>query len=82
MGELIIYGNKAMVLSGESVEGVRRYCWTEDNQEEIAEAQKAFDEYVSRGWFALGEKKDKKKNIFRFDPTLDKITLGPIAVGG
>lgn len=82
MGELLIFGKKSMVMTGEAVEGVIRYEWENDNLEEIATAKKAFEEYVSRGWFAIGEKKDKKTQIFRFDSTFDRITLGPIAVGG
>jgi len=82
VGELLIAGKKPMVLAGETVDGEIKLTWREDSAEEIALAEKAFKEYISRGWFAVGEKSGKKTQIFVFDPDFDRIVLGPIAAGG
>lgn len=82
MGELLIIGKKSMVLSGETVEGELKLTWRNDNVEEVALTEKAFKEYAARGWLAVGEKSGKMTQIFSFDPTFDRIVLGPIAVGG
>ena len=82
MGELIIVGKKSIVLSGETIEGELKLTWETENAGEVALAEKAFKEYVSRGWLAIGEKEGKMIQIFSFDPTFEKILLGPIAVGG
>lgn len=82
VGELLIIGKKSIILSGETIEGEMKLTWSKDNAEEIALAEKAFKEYVSRGWLAIGEKSGKMVQIFSFNPTFDRIVLGPIAVGG
>ncbi len=82
VGELLISGKKSMVLAGETVEGEIRLTWRKDNAEEVALAEKTFKEYITRGWFAVGEKSGKKAQIFVFDPYFERIVLGPIAAGG
>ena len=41
-----------------------------------------FREYTHKGWLAIGEVRDKKVQIFSFDPDLERIVLAPIVVGG
>ncbi len=82
MGELLIVGRKPMVVAGEAVEAELRLVWHIGNTEEIAAAEKAFKEYSSKGWLSVGEKTGKMTQIFNFDPTFDRIILGPMAVGG
>lgn len=82
VGELLIVGRKPMVVAGEDVEAELRLIWHIGNTEEVAIAEKTFKDYASKGWLAVGEKSDKMTQIFKFDPTFDRIILGPMAVGG
>lgn len=82
MGELRIIGKASTVMIGDIVGGDVRITWQEDNTEEVAVAEKAFNEYLQRGWIAIGEAGDEKKQIFTFNPKLQKIVLAPIAMGG
>jgi len=55
----------------------------EKNSEEIALAKEAFMRYTRRGWLAFKITSDgKKKLIFTFDPSAEKIQLVPIVEGG
>ena len=69
-------------MAGEIIEGDLKFTWKKDNEKEVLLAKKAFDEYIVRGWLAIGEKSGKRTQIFTFDPNLDQILLAPIAVGG
>ena len=82
MGELLIVGKKSIALVGEAIEDELKFTWERDHREEIEVAKKAFEEFVARGWLAIGEKDGKMTQIFVFDPTFDRIVLGPIALGG
>jgi hypothetical protein len=59
-----------------------KLTWREDNAKEVSIAEKAFKEYVEKGWLAIGEKSGKKTQIFTFDQNLEMIVLSPIIVGG
>ena len=67
---------------GDIVQGEFRVIWRNDKVEEILFAEKTFKEYITKGWIAIGEVAGKKKQIFNFDPNLDKILLAPLMVGG
>lgn len=82
MGELRIIGRKSALFGGESVEEDLKLTWMRGNEEEIALAQKAFKDYISKGWLAIGEASGKKSQIFSFNPNLDRIVLAPLLMGG
>ncbi|MDQ1279240.1 MAG: hypothetical protein QG670_500 [Thermoproteota archaeon] len=82
MGELLIVGRKPMVVAGEAIEAELKLTWRIGYIEEVAVAEKTFKDYTSKGWLAVGEKSGKMTQIFNFDPTFDRIILGPMAVGG
>ncbi len=82
LGELRIIGRSSTAAFGERIEERLKLTWREGNREEIARAEEVFKKYVGRGWLAIGETSDRKKQIFAFDPTFDRITLSPIMVGG
>ena len=82
MGDLLILGRKPVIAAHETAEAEIRLSWHTNNTQGITEAEKTFNEYASKGWLAVGEKSGRISQIFHFDPTLDKITLGPMAVGG
>lgn len=82
MGELRVIGKSSTLMFGEHVEGDLRLTWRKDSAEEAARAEKTFKEYVSRGWLAIGEASGRKKQIFAFDPDLERIVLSPIMVSG
>jgi len=67
---------------GDIVEGELRLTWSKDNLEEVALAEKTFREHIIKGWLAFGETSGEKKQIFTFNPNLEKIVLAPIVEGG
>ena len=82
MGELKVIGRSPTVIAGDVVEGELYITWSKGNAEEIAQAEKVFKDYTDRGWLAVGETGGRKKQIFRFDPELERITLTPVDIGG
>ena len=70
------------MMVGDIVQGDFRVIWTKDNVEEIVFAEKTFRECINKGWIAIGEVAGKKKQIFIFDPNLEKILLAPLMVCG
>lgn len=82
VGELRVIGRSSTVMVGDIVQGDFRVIWRNDKVEEILFAEKTFKEYINKGWIAIGEVAGKKKQIFNFDPHLDKILLAPLMVGG
>jgi hypothetical protein len=57
--------------------------WNRENPEETEAARETFIRYIRRGWLAFKITSDgKKKLIFRFDPSAEKIQLVPIVEGG
>lgn len=82
MGELLIIGKSSTAVYSDRIEGELRLIWQKGNAEEEARASATFKEYVSRGWLAVGETSGVKKQIFAFNPNLDRIVLSPVMVGG
>ena len=82
MGELQVIGSSPTLMVGDTIDGELRLTWSKDNDEEVARARATFDEYLKKGWLAIGESADQKKQIFRFDPDLEKIVLAPLMMGG
>ena len=82
MGELRVIGKSSTVMVGDIVEGDLRLTWRKENEEEMAFAEKTFKEYLTKGWIAIGEAKGMKKQIFTFNPSLEKIVLAPLMMGG
>ncbi|MCJ7770584.1 hypothetical protein MUP37_03290 [Candidatus Bathyarchaeota archaeon] len=82
VGELRVIGRSPIVLAGDVVEGEICLTWKLGNAEEIALVEKTFKEYTDRGWLAICEGGDKKKQIFVFDAKLEHITLFPLNFGG
>ncbi len=82
MGELRVVGKSSTATYGERIEGELRLTWSRGDAGEEMCAERTFKEYVGRGWLAIGEAEGKKRQIFDFDPSLEKITLSPIMVGG
>ena len=77
-----VIGRSSTVMSGDTVEGELRLTWRDGDSEEIALAEKTFKEYIKKGWLAISEGSGKKKQIFTFNPDLEKIVLAPLMIGG
>lgn len=82
MGELRVIGTSPTLMVGDRIEGELHITWSLTNAQEIAYAQKIFDKYLLKGWLAIGENAGSKTQIFRFDPSLEKIVLAPLMMGG
>ena len=82
MGELKVLGKQPTVIAGEVVEGEINITWHKGNTEEIAQAAKVFQEYINKGWMAVAEVGERKKQIYKFDQELELITLLPLDLGG
>ena len=64
------------------VQGELKLTWRTGNADEIARAEETFRAYVQKGWLAIGEGPGPKKQIFAFNPDLEKIVLAPLVMGG
>lgn len=66
------------------VEGDIKTVWDSDEREEVAAAQKQFDDLRAKGYAAYKVKKDGSKGevIRKFDPDAEAIILAPPMVGG
>ena len=82
VGELRVIGNASIVMVGDDVKEDLSLTWRRENAEETARAENIFQEYLNKGWIAIGETDGKKTQIFTFNPNLDKIVLAPMLVGG
>jgi len=45
-------------------------------------ARETFAEYLVKGYIAFAESSKGKRQIFTFDPELEKIVLAPLVEGG
>ena len=69
-------------------EGDIKIIWDPDNEDEVAQARKTFNEWVKdkkHAAYAVSAKGEplKSKRIYEFDSELEKIILGPAEfVGG
>ena len=82
MGELRVIGKSPIVIAGDVIEGEIRLTWSKENAGEVAQAENVFREYLDRGWLAIGEVRDRKMQIFAFNPDLERIILSPLMLGG
>jgi hypothetical protein len=70
------------VVAGEVIEGEFKISWNKNSPEDVRRAKEAFQEYTEKGWLATGESDGRKRQIFSFDPNLEKIVLFPVILGG
>ena len=59
-----------------------RVFWNIDNTKEVAYAEKKFHQYLADGWIAFSDNSNGRKQIFKFDLTLERIILMPPLGGG
>lgn len=74
MGELRTLGQQ----------GDTKLIWDVDNEVEVENAERTFDDLVKKGYSAFAVKKDgeKGKVVTEFDPYAEKIILAPAIRGG
>lgn len=82
LGELKVIGKSPTVMVGDEINGGLNLTWRLDNLEEITLAERTFQEYINKGWLAIGESNGEKHQIFTFNPELEKIVLTPLVIGG
>ena len=82
MGELKIIGISPTVVAGEVIEGEFELHWEKSNEDDVRKAAEVFQEYAQKGWLATGESNGRRKQIFSFDPDLERIVLFPVILGG
>ena len=63
MGELKVIGRHPTVFAGDIVKEEISLTWHKGNAEETAEAAKVFQEYIDKGWTAIGEVGQKETDI-------------------
>ena len=56
--------------------------WDMDNPREVAYAAAQFHAYLADGWLAFSEESQGRRQIFAFDPQLERIVLLPPLGGG
>lgn len=64
--------------------GDTKIIWSRDNEDEVANARRTFDDLKTKGFTAYSVKKDGEKNeiIARFDPKAERIIMVPAMQGG
>jgi hypothetical protein len=65
--------------------GDMKIIWSSDNEDEVAQARKTFDDMRAKGYAAYrveGKKGEKGEVIREFDPAAEKIIMAPAMVGG
>jgi hypothetical protein len=64
--------------------GHQQLTWREDNPEEVAAAQAAFNRRIRQGFVGFGSAKklEQKHSLQAFDPTLEEVVMVPRIVGG
>jgi hypothetical protein len=73
----------SMAVMGRS--GDTKVIWSADNEDEVANARRTFDDLVTkRGFaaFAVGARGNKTDRVREFDPTAEKIIIVPPMQGG
>jgi hypothetical protein len=65
--------------------GDMKVIWSSDNEDEVTQARKTFDDMRAKGYAAYrveGKKGEKGEVIREFDPAAEKIIMAPAMVGG
>ena len=82
LGELRVIRKSPTGIQKDSVQDELRLTWRTGDADEIARAEETFQTYLQKGWLAIGEGPGPKKQIFTFNPDLEKIVLAPLVMGG
>ncbi|KON30829.1 hypothetical protein AC480_00190 [miscellaneous Crenarchaeota group archaeon SMTZ1-55] len=56
--------------------------WDVDNSQEVAHAGETFRQYLADGWMAFSDDPRGRRQIFQFNPQLERIVLVPPLGGG
>jgi hypothetical protein len=56
--------------------------WDVDKSNEVDIARERFLEYLGDGWMAFSDEPEGRRQIFDFDPSLERIVLLPPLGGG
>lgn len=59
-----------------------RISWDAHNREEVVYAEEKFQQYLADGWIAFSDEPGGRKQIFKFNPELERIILLPPLGGG
>jgi len=59
-----------------------RISWDACNREEVVHAEEKFQQYLADGWIAFSDDPGGRKQIFKFNPELERIILLPPLGGG
>ena len=65
--------------------GDTRIIWSRDNQDEVVNARRTFDDLVRKGFLAFrveGKEGMKGEQIKEFDPNAERLILTPALRGG
>ena len=81
MGELVTT-REIRTMSEAALPEQIRIRWHQSDPQEVAHAEKIFDEYLGKGWMAFAESQTRRQQIFTFDPSLNRIILSPPIGGG
>ena len=58
-------------------------AWDRRNAEEVERARRKFEEYMEKGWVAFEVTPENRKvQVYRFNPKLEKIVLAALVEGG
>jgi hypothetical protein len=76
-------GGSELAILGE--EGDTKIVWNKDNEHEVENARRSFNDLRKKGFMTYsveGKKGEKKEQIHEFDPDAERIIMSPPLVGG
>jgi hypothetical protein len=82
MGEMRTLRVLRQLLKGWTLPDQMKVSWRIQNAEEVAAAEETFTQYLNDGWLAYSEDPNGRRQIFEFNPHLEKIVLLPPLGGG
>ena len=64
--------------------GDTRIIWDPDNEHEVSNARRTFDDLIKKGFraFSVTKKGDKDVQVKTFDPSAEKLIMQPAMQGG
>jgi len=82
MGEMITLKIMRQLTKEWTLPDEMRVSWDVNNSQGVAYAEKKFLQYLADGWIAFSDNPKGRRQIFKFDPKLERIVLMPPLGGG
>ena len=82
MGEIVTIKVLTSLMRAHELPEGANFKWNPEDPEQVSQAERIFEDYLKEGWLAFSEEERGKRQIFKFDPHLERIVLMPPIGGG